>query len=320
MFWAWAPRSRFYRQLASLVRSGVALDIALPLAGDAAGGTYVARSRAWARGCAGGQPLSSQLHDEPPTAVALVRAGEHTGRLPDVCEAIADLTDHARQLRSTLLGRLWYPAMLLHAALLAPGLPGAVMGTGSVLGLLTGPLVFWSLVALAFLGWKFGLTAGIIGRVALIWPLRPLVLPLLADRVCLIAGAAHGAGLLHRPALEMAAGACGNQTLATALQQAARDVDANRLTGLAPALAQAGLDPTTVALVQAGEAGGRLTEGFNHAARHNRQAFALRADMTVRIGSGLIYALVTLMAAFTVVSMYQNIYGEALKAAEIDAN
>ena len=318
MFWSWAPRARFYRQLGGLVRSGLALDVALPLAGDAAGGDYRARSRAWGLGCARGRPLAEQLEGEPPTVRALVLAGERTGRLPEVCETIADLTDQARQVRSALLNRLWYPGLLLHAVLILPGLPGLVQGTTSMAGFLAGPVILWALIGSAFVAWRLGLESGLLARIALFGPIRFLTLPLLGHRLCLVAGAAHAAGFLHRQALDLAAEACGNRYLAAAVHAAALDLEVHRLSGMADALAQAGFDPTTVALVRSGEVGGRLTDSLAHAARHNRERFAIRIDLTVRIGSGLLYGLIALLVAMTVIRMYMGLYSSVLTLAETE--
>ena len=309
----WGARARFYRQLGQLLRSGLAMDVALPLAADVADSDYRQRAKGWAAGCAGGRDLAGQLADEPPTVVALIRAGERSGRLPEVCERIADLTDQARALRASLLSRLWYPAVLLHAVFIVPALPGLILGTGSSFGFLVGPLILWALVGAVALAARQGVADGLVARAVLSGPLRGLAVPLLADRLCLVVGAAHGAGLLHREALFLGAAACGNRILAERLRAAAEDLEARRLPSLAAALEQAGLDRTTVALITAAEVGGRLEEGFRHASQQNRQAFAHRADLTVRLFSGLVYGLILLYVAMTIVQMYGAVYGGAME-------
>jgi len=309
----WGARARFYRQLGQLVRSGLALDVALPLAADVADGEYRQRAKGWAAGCAAGGDLAGQLADEPPTVVALIRAGERSGRLPEVCERIADLTDQARALRSTLLSRLWYPTVLLHAVFIVPALPGLILGTGSSVAFLVGPVILWAIVGAVAVAAHQGLADGVVARLVLCRPLRGLSMPLLADRLCLVIGAAHGAGLLHREALSLGAAACGNRILADRLRTAAEDLEAHRLATLSAALAQAGLDRTTVALIAAAEVGGRLEEGFRHASQQNRQAFAHRADVTVRLFSGAVYGLILIYVAMTIVQMYGAVYGGALE-------
>jgi len=297
----------------------VSLEMALPLAGDAAGGTYPARSRAWARGCSQGRSLADQLIDEPSTARALIAAGEHTGRLPEVCTAMAELTDQACQIRRDLLGRLWYPGLLLHAVLILPGLPGLIQGTTSLVGLFLGPLIVWAVLGGGFVAWHHGRTSGVLTRIALWGPIRWLTLPLFGQRLCLVAGAAHAAGLLHRQALALAAAACGNRHLEAALEVAGRDLEAQRLSGMAEALAQAGLDPTTVALVQAGEVSGCLSERLADAARHHQERFAARAQMTVRVVAGVIFAVMAVTVAVTVIGMYQHLYQQALGSLDSEA-
>ncbi len=306
-------RARFFRQLAVMTRTGMPIANALRLAGDTAGGRYRSESRLWADGCTRGLNLADQLAAarEAPLPVALVRAGETTGRLPDLCGRIADHDEQMQALRSLAIGRLIYPAVLLHAALVVPVIPGVVLGDRSAAWLLVGPVVLWLVIGgLALLG-RAGHRRGILARLALLPVIRLLSLPFLTGNVCLVLGCGVAAGLKHRDSLELAADACGNRLLGERLRTAAAGIDRGTIPDLTTGLREAGLAELTTSLIATGEHSGTLEKTIDQAAVAARESFQTRSTWATKIVTSGIYAAVTLFVAWKIVSMYAGILGAA---------
>ncbi len=106
-------RARMARQLATLLKAGVALDRALRLlelqvpAGKIK--TFLASA---IEGVTGGQPLSKVLagdHAFLPDEIGLIRAGEQAGSLAAVLEELAALLERRLELQGRLISALVYP-------------------------------------------------------------------------------------------------------------------------------------------------------------------------------------------------------------------
>ncbi len=140
----------FYRGLASLLRAGVVMSEALTML--RANGTLKQRlGDELQHTVSGGAPLSVAMADHPDhfpvEDVALVEAGETSGRLEQTLDRIAMLEEERRLNRSSFLTEAWYPILLVHlAAVMLPIGRRAAAGDltfGNVLGdalLVLGPL------------------------------------------------------------------------------------------------------------------------------------------------------------------------------------
>ena len=316
-------RGRFFRQLAVLTRTGMPIVNAVRLAGDSAGGGYRALGQRWADGCARGGNLADQMRDagEAPLPVALVRAGETTGRLPDLCARAADHDEQLHALRSTAIGKLVYPVFLLHMALVVPVLPGVITAGRSPLWLIAGPLTLWAVVgALALIGnvWH---RSGVLARLALLPGPNLLAMPFLTSNTCLVLGSAVAAGLKFRDGLELAAGACGNRVLGARLRAAAADIERGILPDLTAAVRRVGLPEAVTSLIASGEQSGTLDRSLDHAAVAARESFTLRAAWATKAFTSGIYALVVLFVAWQIISMMSGYVGSIQDAAkDLDSN
>lgn len=306
-------RGRFFRQLAVLTRTGMPIANALRLAGDTAGGGYRALGQRLADGCTRGGNLADQLRDagEATLPVALVRAGEATGRVPDLCARIADHDEQLHALRSTALGKLAYPVFLLHMALVVPAVPGVIAADRSFLWLLVGPLVLWLVVGGLLVVGRVWHHSGVLARLALLPGPRFLAMPFLTSNTCLVLGSAVSAGLKFRDGLELAADACGNRVLGARLRAAALDVDRGVLPDLTSAVRRAGLPDLVTSLISSGEQSGTLDRSLDHAAVAARESFTLRATWATKAFTSAVYAAVVVFIAWQVVSMYAGILQQA---------
>ena len=311
---SWARTATFHEQLAVTLNAGLSISQAVQLAGDTAGGELRAQGRQWSAGCAGGRGLAEQLlaAQQPGFDVALVKAGETSGRLTEMCRDLASHYRHRIALRTLVIGRLVYPVMLIHVTLLALGIVLTFTSGWSPWIILGLPILLWLSVAGAWFGLRMlGETTR--AKLALSGPFAPLTLPLVAANTCTVLRAALSAGLLMPDALELTAGACGNSLLGRRLVEAGGDLRHNRLDSLTAALKRVGLPTIVVEHTNSGERSGKLDETLGQSAMLMRESFRLRAEWTARITCGIIYACAMVGAAFVIFFAFSKVYLEPFR-------
>lgn len=317
---AWHRQARLCESLASTIDAGLPPHLALSLAADAAGGSVGRRGRKAAAQVALGAPLSAALREagEDQLLCAVLAAGETSGRLPPLARQLAAAFALRARLRDEVAGRLIYPTLLIHFALLLLPLPWVVGGSLPVWAMACGPVTLWVVVLTAWLATRASHASGALGRLALRAPFSALCRPALVADLAAVLGAAVSAGLLVPEALELAAGACANRELAARLTAAAREVRASRTPDLSAALAACGLAGDELELIRTGEKSGKLEEGLAQARSVAAERFAFRLQWTARLVTGTVYAIAMLIAAGTVLTMYNQVCGGLLK--ELEAN
>jgi type IV pilus assembly protein PilC len=240
--------------------------------------------------------------------VALMEAGELSGRVGEMCLEIAAQHRHVIALRSMVIGRLVYPLFLIHAALIVAAFPSVFMRGGSPWLLLAGPLGLWTVVGLAFLvvtllgreGWSY---------LALLYGARFLAWPWIAANTCLTLRAGLTAGMLAPRALELAAEACGNRIVARRLTASANAVMQGGLPDVTSALRSAGLPAEVTRLAEVGERSGALDTELGRAAVVMRESFRLRSEWAARIACGTVYGLAMLLAVLVIVMFMAGYVG-----------
>lgn len=305
-----ATAATFHEQLRTLLDAGMPIARSVELAGEAAGGIHLQRSRAWATGCSAGLPLAQQMRavGESELDVALAEAGELSGRLSEMCGEIAAQHRHVIALRTMMIARLVYPLCLVHVTLVAAAIPSVFMRGGSPWLLLAGPLGLWTAIGVSVLaisllgreGWS---------RIALLRGVRYLTWPLIAANACLVLRAGLSAGMLAPRALELAAEACGNRVIARRLNSAATAVLKGALPDVTAALQNVGLPDEVVRLAKVGEHSGALDTELGRAAVVMRESFRLRSDWAVRITCSTVYGLAMLLGVLTVIMLYAGYLG-----------
>jgi type II secretory pathway component PulF len=305
-----ATAATFHEQLCTLLEAGMPIAHALELAGDAAGGIHRTRARTWAAGCSAGLPLAQQMRasGEAELDVALVEAGELSGRLAGMCREIAAQHRHAIALRTMVIARLAYPLCIVHVALVAAAVPGVFLRGAAPWLLLAGPAALWAaagagLLAVRLLGregWS---------RVALLRGARFLAWPWIAANACLALRAGLAAGMLAPRALELAAEACGNRVVARRLASAATAVLNGRLPNVTAALRGSGLPDEVVRLAETGEHSGTLDTELGRAAALMRESFRLRSEWAARAACGAVYGLAMLLGVLVVFMLMAGYVG-----------
>ncbi len=117
-----SARLAFFRSLATLLHSGVALRRALEVTIEECRDSRLAEGlRSIASDIEAGVPLSSAMGRRPrefsPLFIAFVRAGEVSGTLDRVLERLAQFLERDRALRKRVKAALAYPAIVAFAAL-----------------------------------------------------------------------------------------------------------------------------------------------------------------------------------------------------------
>ena len=311
---SWASAGAFHHHLAMLLRSGLTMAQALEHAGGTTSGRHARLARRWSTGCGRGERLAPQMErdGEEPLAVAVVTAGEASGRLPELCQDLSTLYDHRRTLRALFLGKLIYPVILVHVAMLGGGLVRWFQ-TGAVGALLLPPAILWGALGLAGVAFALAHRAGLTARWALLPGVRTLSSPLIAGNTCLVLRAGILAGMLYHQALELAAGACGNRVVAADLRRIAGDLASGRTPDLCTALGNARFPRAVLQLVQTGETAGTLDETLGRAATLQRESFRERTLWATRLAAGTCYAAAMGFAAWTILDLGRG-YVEQINA------
>lgn len=309
----------FHSHLAQLIDSGVTLPRALVLAGEAAGGRYGAKGEAWSRAVEANGTIHEAMAGEPALTLALIEAGEKTGRLPATLRLLSSTQETLATVRDLIVGKLIYPALLIHLALVVLALPGVATGKSSPWMLLLGPAILWAVI-LGVVAWSvFWHRQGAIAHLVL----RPgpgfLAWPWIRLHTLTVLRAGLSAGLLASQALELAANASGNRVVGDRLRAAARELAHQRLPNLSTALRNAGFPSGTCALVELGEVGGTLEKTLDGAIAEARFQFEMRATWTAKVIGGICYAIAVGAVLFTVVSVYSQVLSGAISAAEESA-
>ncbi len=280
--------ARAYQQLADLERAGVPLLRALRLLGRGKSDPRLAEVfTKIADAVADGSPLADAMamHEEvfPSIQIAMVRAGERGGFLDAVLTRMGQFLEHQAEMRSRVLGNLFYPALLLVVGLvivivaLVVFVPQfADFYTRMELPLPTKILLaasnvlihhwFWLLVALAALGgvfmWARRQTE--FRRTLAAWSLRipvfgKLVQGLAVGRFTRILGTLLANGIPMLSAMQISRDAAGNVLLAEAIDDATDAVRAGET--LAGPLAESGLfDDDVLEMIAVGESANNLPE------------------------------------------------------------
>jgi len=124
--------SRFARNLASLMKSGVAIVKALEISANAVGNeVYRKRILMAAEDVAQGIPLGENLNDSkflfPEMVVSMISVGEQTAKVDEVCEKVAEFYEDQVDDMISGLSKMLEPAILVIMGLSVGGLVAAIM-------------------------------------------------------------------------------------------------------------------------------------------------------------------------------------------------
>jgi type IV pilus assembly protein PilC len=303
------------------------------------------RGRAGVRPAAGriaaalekGDSLEDALKPEaevfPPLFVSLIRVGERTGMLPEVCGELEKFYTRKLKLRRQFIAQITWPVIqfvlavfVLAAMILILGLVAQSQGPGAKpfdplgLGLLgpSGALIF-----LAVVWGTLGAAAGLFvyarrtlrGREGVdAWLLRvpavgPCLRVLALSRFCLAMGLTTETGMAVHRALRLSLRATGNQAFAASSEAAESSVKAGD--ELTVALTRVGLFPEEfLHILAVGEESGQISEvlrrqATNYDEEAGRRLTALAA--TAGYGVWALVGIFIIIAIFRIALSYINL-------------
>lgn len=300
----------FLDNLARAVDAGVPIGRSVELAGSAAGGSLATLAPGWAKAVDHGQSLASAITGADALITAILAAGERSGRLPALCRLLAAQRTLMDRLRWQAIGKMVYPGILAHAALMLPALVNTV-GGGNPLWILAGPIALWTVAGAVVALWRWDRGQSpwwLWGPLGLVW------WPLITSRSCAALAAATGAGLLADATLTLMAQACGHPQVARRLGDQAAVVRAGQ-TRISESMAVAGFPTWAIGSLSAAETAGRLELGAQQVGGEAAFRFEERATWAMRLISGAIFAIAALMAITAIFWMFNATYGKALKDA-----
>jgi type II secretory pathway component PulF len=315
-----ADRGELYHQCSQLINAGIGLlQVLETLRRNPPARSFRAPLSRWldqlSQGSTFGEALQSAGPWMPSFDLALLQAGEKSGRLPVCFQLLADYYQERARLLREMLSRLLYPVFLFHfaifivpiAQLLAPG--GARLYLLQTLGVLLPCYAVIAVVVYAMQGshgerWR-ALLEAVAGRIPVLGSARH---ELALARLAAALEALLNAGVNIIEAWELAASASGSPALRRTVWSWRPRLQAGETPS--EGLRRSGRFPELFAnMYHTGEISGQLDETLGRLHRLYQDAatakFRALAEWTPR----LVYLLVALMVAWRVVSFWLGYFG-----------
>jgi len=315
-----------YRELATMINAGMTIVRALDVLEQNTSNPRLRQAlRDMQRGVENGRPLSEQMLRHPAIfselAVALVQAGERSGRLEGMLKQLAEYVEYQRELEGLIRRETLYPKIVLAVMILV------VIFLPLIYRIVNGGPWFWTAAG------EIMLVAVIVAGLVLVprmllsteyardaWDRFKLSLPIfgkIASRLALsrfsrALAALYEAGISPASALEPAGRASGNRAIADAMRRVVPMLQGGQK--LSDGLATTGLVSRTVMEMvrtgeEAGEVGGMLEKVAQY---HEDEAKTAIHQVTVSILPIflLIAGVIVLLIA---VSFFVGLYGGLLR-------
>jgi type II secretory pathway component PulF len=324
-----AEKTVLYRELAKLTQADFHLDrsVALLLSQKTAPAsrTFLEGLK---RGLEEGKSLSEAIRTHNQHVVsgldlALMEAGERSGRLSAAFNHLARYYASADGAAKQVRGAMIYPLILLHLAIILPELPSAIVetdGPGFIPKVLLSFALLWAAVAGVWVLWRWlsqkALTSAIVdtwlNRVPWIGPARR---HWALSRFCQVFHAGLLAGLRMSEICRLAGGAAQSGSIHAGGEVAARCIEAGET--LSMGMAEAGVfDPLFVNSVATAEEVGKLDEEMARWTTAETISAAQAMEKASLWLPKMGYFLVVLFVGYRIISMVQGYYGGILRQFE----
>ena len=313
-------RSHFYQQLGQLTAAGVTLVKALEmLERNPPSADFRAPIRELLAALSQGATFADALRRlgrwMPDFDIALIHAGEQSGRLDAVCKLLANYYEERARLIMQTVTELGYPALVLHMAIFifpfidwfrTGNTVAFLLKTFGVLGVIYGGIFLLIFAAQGRHGaaWRTTLEK-ILRPVPLLGAARQ---SLALARIAAALEALTNAGVTIVEAWELAAAGCGSSIL----QKAVLAWKPAVLAGQTPAEAvkQSPAFPELFGnLYYSGEVSGQLDETLRRLHTYYEEEGIRKMRLLARWVPRMIYFAVVLFTAYKIVSFYSNMYG-----------
>ncbi|MDB6064507.1 MAG: Type secretion system protein [Pedosphaera sp.] len=316
-----SKRAQFYRQLGQLTSAGIGIINAFEmLHANPPDATYRKPTRELITQLSGGATVTEAVrhlgHWMPALDIALVGAGEKSGRIDAVFKLLANFYDDRARMLRQMISALWYPAFVFHfAIILFPFL--AFFSDGNWIVFLAKTLgIFIPLYCLVLLMiYASRNRRGASWRSVLEMLLRPV--PVLGTarqylalaRLSVALEALLNAGVTIIEAWEMAATASGSPAIlrtVTAWKPAV-------VGGQTPseAINASGSFPDVFAnLYHSGEVSGQLDDSLRRLHDYYQEEGSRKLNMFARVVPKAVYFAVAFLVGFKVIAFYSNYFNQ----------
>ena len=321
----------FYRQFATLLRSGVPLMQALNALEQQ---TKHSRLKQILRECqatiSNGAPLSQVMEGYPAVfstmQIELIRAGETSGMLETMCNRLADYLEREIDIRRKLSRETLYPKIVLSfAGIVFLIIKWTQTGMGaSGTAYVVEKVKFAALVAVALAGlWWLARFLNQFPAFGAAWDNVKMYIPgvgvvarqYATARFCRALAALFAGGINIVRALEIAGRACGNRAIAQAMLDGVPLLMSGQ--GIGAVLAQSGvLSPIAVQMARTGEATGSLDQMLERVADYLESEADMKSHRlatVLGVVAILVAAIIVLMIA---IQGYTGIANQANGAGE----
>ena len=312
----------FFRELATMVKSGVSIGEALGLLETRPGSPELRAAIAHcSRQVSAGERFSQAMEKYPkvfsPLNTAMVRAGEESGRLDETLGEAADYLEREQELRQMLSRETFYPKILIVAVIVIPLATNVVIAAvtpnaGNPVSVLGGALLTYLGVFVLIVAAWFALKhftsstqgAEAVDRFKLRVPLiGPIIAQLAWAKVCRAIAALYKAGMSSSESLELAGTSSGNRHIEQTVRGAVKHVQKG--TPLSEALTKSGYVPDLpLRMLQTGEETGDIDSTLGKVADY----FEAQSQTSIRRLSLLIVPIATVIMAVVVLIMAARAY------------
>ncbi|HET6385357.1 MAG TPA: type II secretion system F family protein [Armatimonadota bacterium] len=316
----------FFRQLSSLVRSGIPLAEALSLLkGQTSNKLLKEIAGEAARHCGAGGRMSEVFKRHPyvfPLVVLeMITAGEEAGRLERFLAQIADYMDREYQVVSRIKGAMTYPAVVMLGVIFIPSVP--ILVTAGVVPYAAATLKWLFLIllviAIVVIPIRLMLTnasfAMSYDRVKLSLPLvgkvvRQFTLSKFGRTLALL----YSAGVSLSHALEISANSCGNRYITARLNSAVPVVQAGGK--LSDAIKKTGCFPeTTMYILATGEHTGDVDMMVTKMAEFAEADANQAVDQTIHVLMPASIVLLAIVVCIKLIAFYTGYFSNILSGA-----
>jgi protein transport protein HofC len=318
-------RAELYHQLAALTSAGIGLIAGVDMVRQAPAGRFLRKPldrvhQALEQGATFSDALATGQRAWLPTFdLALLDAGEKSGRLDRCFRLLSDYYTERARLARQILSELAYPAFILHFAILIfpTSLLVRLVWQGDVTGFVTAKLAllvpFYLVIGLGVYaaqssrhGWWRSVLEWVLRKVPLLGKARA---NLALARLSMALESLLSAGVSIIEAWPLAAAASGSP----ALRRAVLGWNSNVLAGQTPAEAvrESGAFPDLFTnLYSTGEISGQLDDTLARLHRHYAEEGSRQLRLVAQWTPRLVYFAVVLLIAYQVVSFWSGYFSQ----------
>jgi type IV pilus assembly protein PilC len=323
----------FFRQLATMLGAGVHIHQALHTLGNQRSNPRLRAIVLEIRdSIVSGEAIANSFDRYPevfsPVQRALIRVGESGGLLENSLRQIAEYLEQELELRRLLRRVTLYPKILLVAAIVMPMVPKLVLGWLNVPGgaptrqvVLDITWVFVQIFLILFAVWAVFRIGSQSRTFRLVWDTFKVSVPSIGFTLRQLAlarfgralGALYNAGLPFSQAVRVAADACGNEYLSSAIKPAANRVEAG--TTITESFAGARVFPPMVLdMVATGENTGEIGTMLNKVAEYYEEEGKVRSQQAGVIFGAVVYLGIAIYIGILIIQFYSGYFTQILNS------